>query len=58
MVNKSTHKSESVLDHVYIKKTLMEEFFTTVTVENIYSSDHDAVRTVIEKSCIDLHAIP
>ena len=58
MVNKATHKSESLVDHVYIKTTLMEEFFTTATVENIYFSDRDAARTVIEKSCIDLHAIP
>ena len=29
----------------------MEGFFTNVTVENIYFSDHDAVRTVIQKFC-------
>ena len=35
MVNKPTHISGSLTDHVYIKKALMEEFFTNVTVENI-----------------------
>ena len=33
------------IDYVFIKKTLMEEFSTNVTVRNI--SDHDALRTVI-----------
>ena len=58
MVNKSTHKSESLVDHVYIKKTLLEEFFTTATVENIYFSDHDAARTVIGKNSGNFHNIP
>ena len=35
MVNKPTHISGSLVDHVYIKKDLMEEFFTNVTAENI-----------------------
>ena len=32
MVNKPTHISGSLVDHIYIKKDLMEEFFTA---ENI-----------------------
>ena len=32
MVNEPTHKSGFLIDHVYIKKALMEEFFTNVTV--------------------------
>ena len=35
MVNKPTHISGSLVDHIYIKKDLMEEFFTNVTAENI-----------------------
>ena len=42
MVNKPTHISGSLIDHVYIKKSLIEEFFSNATVENIYFSDHDA----------------
>ena len=42
-VNKPTHISGSLTDHVYIKKTLMEEFSTNETVKNIYFSDHDAL---------------
>ena len=30
MVNKPTHISGSLIEHVYIKKALMEEFFTNV----------------------------
>ena len=44
MVNKPIHTSGSLIDHVYIKKALMEEFFINVTVKNIYFSDRDPVR--------------
>ena len=33
MINKPTHISGSLIDHVYIKKSLMEEFFTNETAE-------------------------
>ena len=36
MVNKPAHISGSLIDHVYIKKALREEFFTNMTVENIF----------------------
>ena len=36
----------------------MEEFFIDATVENIYFSDHDAVRIVIEKNSVDFHINP
>ena len=49
-VNKPTHIYGSLIDHVYIKKSLMQELFFNATVQNIYFSDHDAVRTVIEKN--------
>ena len=35
----------------------MEEFSTNVTVENIYVSDHDVLRIVIEKNAVDFQAI-
>ena len=53
-VNKPTHISGSLIEHVYLKKDLMEEFFTNAT-ENIYFSDHDAVRTKIHKNYFDFH---
>ena len=45
--------SGSLIDYVYIKKSLMEEFFTNVTVENICFSDYDAVRIIILKKAVD-----
>ena len=36
MVSNPTHISGSLTDHVYLKKALMEECFTNVSVENIF----------------------
>ena len=47
IVNKPTHISETLIGHVFIKKTLMEEFFTSVAVENISFWDHVAIRILI-----------
>ena len=58
MVNKPTHISGSLIDHVYIKKSLIEELFTNATVENIYFWDDDAVRIVIEKNAVDFGTVP
>ena len=58
IVNKPTHISGSLIDHVSIKKTLMEKFFANAAVENIYFSDHDAIRAVIEKNKVDFQTIP
>ena len=59
MVNKAAHISGSLIDHAYVKKkTLMEQFFINLTVENIYLSDHDAVRIVTDKNAVDFHSIP
>ena len=58
MLNKPTHISGPLIDHVYIKKSLMEGFFTNAAVESIYFSDHDAVRTIIEKNAVHFSTIP
>ena len=57
MVNKPTHISESLIDHVYLKKSLIEDFLFNATVENIYFSDNDAVRIIIEKNAVDFCTI-
>ena len=57
MVNKPTQISGSLIDHVYIKKSLHEEFFTNATAENIYFSNHDAVRIITEKNAADFYTI-
>ena len=58
IVNKATHISGSLIDHAYVKKTLMEEFSINLTVENMYFSDHDAVRIAIDKNAVDFETIP
>ena len=55
MVNKPTHISGSLIDHVNIKNALMEKFFTNVGVENIYFLDHDTVIIAIQKKYVDFH---
>ena len=52
-ISKPRHKSRSLIDHVCIKRALMEDLFTYVTVENIYFSDHDAVRILIKKYSVE-----
>ena len=58
IVNTPTHLSGSLIDHVYIKKALMEEFSANATVENVYFSDHVSIRIVIEKNNVDFQTIP
>ena len=58
IVNKLTHISGSLIDYVYIKKTLMGEYSANATVENIYFSDHDAMTIVIEKTNVDFQTVP
>ena len=55
IVNKPKHIYGSLIGHAHIKKTLMEEFSIHITVENVYFSDHDALRIVIEKIASDFH---
>ena len=57
IVNKPMQISNSLIDHVYINKTLVEEFFTNVIVENICFLDHDALRIAINKNAVDFHTV-
>ena len=58
IVNKATHIPGSLIDHEYVKRTLMEELSINLTVENIYFLDNDAVRIEIDKNAVDFHIIP
>ena len=58
MVNEPTHISRSLRDYVYVKKSLIAEFYTNATVGNIYFSDHDAVWIITEKNAVDFFTIP
>ena len=51
ILNKQAHVFGSLKGYVYIKKTLMEKMSITIIAENIYFSNHDVVRTIIEKKC-------
>ena len=50
-----THISGSLIDHVYVKKSLLEEFNVIVKVQNVFFLDHDAVRIVITNDKIDFN---
>ena len=50
VVDESTHISGSKTDDVYIKSALLEEFHIKAIVQNIYFSDHDAVRIILRKN--------
>ena len=58
LVNKSAHIYGPLIDHVNIKKALMAEFFTNVTVEDLHFSDHDVTRIAINKNNVDFHMNP
>ena len=42
IVNVPTHLSGSLLDHVYVKETMLQEMKLEVILKNVYFSDHDA----------------
>lgn len=52
-VHKPMHISGSLVDHIHVMKTLMEEFSTNLTVENIYFLDIDVVKIAIEKDAVN-----
>ena len=45
-----THRSRSLINHAYLSNATSDEFQATVTIKNIYFSDHDAVN--LELRCI------
>ena len=57
IVDNPWNTSGSLIFHIYIKKTLMENLFADATVKNIYFSDHDVVRILIDENAVDFHTI-
>ena len=53
LVEFTTHIAGSTLDHVYVKKSLLEDYKVEIVVLNTYFSDFDAVRIKIAKKEID-----
>ena len=52
IVHKATH-----ITHTSMSIKLLKEVSINLTAENIYFSDHDAVRIVIDKNAVDFHTI-
>ena len=50
IVNVPTHLSGSLLDHVYVKETILQEMKLDFTLKNVYFSDHDAVKFKLSKN--------
>ena len=44
--NEPTQISGTQVDYVYIKRALFEDFHTKTIIQNIYTSDRDAVRII------------
>ena len=57
MVKKLTQLSGSLIDHVYIKKTLMANFSINATADNINFSDHDVIKIVIVQNNVYFHTV-
>ena len=51
--NEVTHVSGSLIDHVYIKNTLLKDFAVNVKIQNMYFPDLDAVRIVLNNDKVD-----
>ena len=50
VVDKPTHLSGGLLDHIYIRKDFLIGKYFNVNVKNVFFSDHDAVRLNIANS--------
>ena len=49
----TTHIAGTSLDHVYVKKSFLEDYKVEIVVLNTYFSDHDAVRVKVSNKDID-----
>ena len=57
-VDNPTHISRSSMDHIYIKKSLIEVLAVMQLLKTFNFLDHDAARIMIEKNAVDFHTIP
>lgn len=49
VVNKPTHISGSLIDHIYVRNNLFNIFDIQVLVKNVYFSDHEAIKLRLQK---------
>lgn len=47
----------NLIDHAFIKNTLMADFFINATVENISFPNHDAARIATVQNDVDFHTV-
>ena len=55
VVKEPTHLSGSLLDHVYVKNSILQEYCVSTSMINLYFSDHDAVQLTISNRNIDFN---
>ena len=49
LYDKPTHLGGALLDHVFVKKTVLKQYTVTCSVLNIYFSDQDAIQLEISE---------
>ena len=49
LVTEPTHIDGSILDHVYVHKSLLSTFFFHISVKAMFFTDHDAIRLKISR---------
>ena len=49
VINEPTHISGSLIDHVYVKKEVINEVEVSAFVKSVYFSDHDAIKLRLQQ---------
>ena len=49
LVTEPTHLGGRIVDHVYVKKSILQHLSIAVNVKSIFFSDHEAIKVVITK---------
>ena len=44
IITEPTHIPGSLINHVYVKETVLDQFVCCSTIKNVYFSDHDAIK--------------
>ena len=47
LVTEATHLNGSILDHVYVRKSLLSSFSICVVVKCLFFTDHDAIKILV-----------
>ena len=55
LVTEPTHLGGRIVDHVYVKKSMLQHFSIAVNVKSIFFRDHEAIKIVITKKFQQRH---